>query len=101
MALAQGVDGDRAQLSKSMCFKRDDGTVCWNVVELYRVDVLLWFKEIGEPKFPEIAILARIWLGKVSSTAFQEHIFSTAGIVMSPLHSQTDNACAENSCCSK
>jgi hypothetical protein len=94
VALAQGAVDDRAALAKSLCFKRG-GLVCWNVVELSRINHLHWFRDVGERMFPSIAALARIWLGKVSSSAFQERVFSTAGLVMSPTRSQTDNDRAE------
>jgi hypothetical protein len=94
VALAQGATEDRAALAKSMCFRRG-GAVCWNVVELYRLDILRWFKEVGEPQFPTIAMVARIWLGKVSSSAFQERVFSTGGVVMAPTRTKTDNDRAE------
>jgi hypothetical protein len=95
VVVSQGAKEDRAALSKLMCIKRDDDTVCWNIVELCRVDVLRWFRDVDEAAFPRTAVLARIWLGKASSTAFQERVFSTAGIVMSPQRSQTDNERAE------
>lgn len=94
VALAQGATEDRATLAKSMCFRRG-GAVCWNVVELFRLDILRWFREVGEPQFPTIAMIARIQLGKVSSSAFQERVFSTGGVVMSPTRTQTDNDRAE------
>jgi hypothetical protein len=95
VAITQGVGDDRATLSKKMCYKRDDDTVCWNIVALSHIDILRWFRDVGESQFPTIAVLARLWLGKVSSTAFQERVFSTAGIVMSARRSQTDNQRAE------
>jgi hypothetical protein len=70
VALSQGSTDDRSALSKKMCFKRGD-QVCWNVVELSLINLLEWFRDVGEPTFPTIATLARIWLGKVSSSAFK------------------------------
>jgi hypothetical protein len=95
VAIDQGDTGDRAALSKTMCFKKDNDTVCWNLVELYRVDILRWFRDVGEPSFPALADIARVWLGKVSSTAFQERVFSTGGAVMSARRTRTDNDRAE------
>ncbi|KAG3194999.1 hypothetical protein PC128_g8850 [Phytophthora cactorum] len=46
-------------------------------------------------KFPTIAALARIWLGRSPSNAYQECVFSTGGFVMSSLRTRTDNMRAE------
>jgi hypothetical protein len=97
VAVAHGAQGDRKLLSMTLCFKKDDDTVCWNLVELYRIDILRWFRDIGQTKFPTLAVLARVWLGKVSSTAFQERVFSSGGNVVSTQRSQMDNDRAEMS----
>ncbi|KAG6962522.1 hypothetical protein JG688_00008546, partial [Phytophthora aleatoria] len=55
-----------------------------------RIDVLKWFRDEGGAQFPSIALLARIHLGKILSSAFQERVFSTGGIVMRPLRTRTD-----------
>ncbi|OWZ18587.1 hypothetical protein PHMEG_0007302 [Phytophthora megakarya] len=45
--------------------------------------------------FPSIAALARVWLGRSPSNAFQERVFSTRGFIMSNLRTRTDNQRAE------
>lgn len=70
----------------------------WNLAGLFRyvyVDILAWFRDVGEKEFPSIALLARIWLAKAASTAYQERVFSTGGIVMGEKRTQTDAARAE------
>ncbi|KAE9306014.1 hypothetical protein PR003_g21345 [Phytophthora rubi] len=75
---------------------RRNGVVCWRVEAVCEhVDILRWFREVGSARFPSIAALARIWLGRAPSNAFQERVFSTGGIVMSNLSTRTDNRRAE------
>ncbi|KAE9278236.1 hypothetical protein PF008_g28662 [Phytophthora fragariae] len=75
---------------------RRNGVVCWRVEAVCEhVDILRWFREVGSARFPSIAALARIWLGRAPSNAFQERVFSTGGIVMSNLRTRTDNRRAE------
>eukprot|EP00644_Phytophthora_capsici_P005671 jgi/Phyca11/538715/estExt2_Genewise1Plus.C_PHYCAscaffold_20301 len=70
--------------------------VHYALLGLYKhIDVLKWFRDEGEAQFPSIALLARIHLGKISSSAFQERVFSTGGIVMGPLRTRTDSRRAE------
>ncbi|KAG6970146.1 hypothetical protein JG688_00005004 [Phytophthora aleatoria] len=59
------------------------------------IDVRRWFVETGERTFPTISMLARIWLDRSSSTAYQERIFSTGSFVMSPLRSRTGHETAQ------
>jgi len=69
----------------------------WNLFELYRqVDIVRWFREVGEQEFHSIAVLARQRLGKIASSAYQERVFSTASFVMGPLRTRTENFRAEN-----
>ncbi|POM81248.1 LOW QUALITY PROTEIN: Hypothetical protein PHPALM_810 [Phytophthora palmivora] len=57
----------------------DDGNR--NLLELYRrVDILRWFLDDGEKEFPSIAVVAK-YLGRVTSSAYQERVFSTAGFI--------------------
>jgi hypothetical protein len=73
-----------------------DEEACAGLLGLYKhVDVLEWVRDEGEGQFPSIALLARIHLGKISSSAFQERVFSTGGIVMGPLRTKTDSRRAE------
>ncbi|RLN15093.1 hypothetical protein BBJ28_00009323 [Nothophytophthora sp. Chile5] len=88
-------DKTEEDLRKEMTINNRDGDV-WNLLELYwHVDILRWFREEGERMFPSIALLARYRLGKVSSSAFQERVFSTASVVMGPLRTTTENSRAE------
>lgn len=82
-------------LRKLMCFRKGS-SIRWDLYEVYqRVDILRWFREVGESAFPSVAMLARIWLGKTSSSAYQERVFSTGSIVMGSLRTRTDNERAE------
>jgi hypothetical protein len=75
---------------------QDGGNAYWNLLGLYKhVDILRWFRDVGEKKYPSIALLARLWLGKAASTAFQERVFSTGGNVMDEKRTQTDRERAE------
>ena len=82
--------------SRSLCVRRQDGTACWDLLQLYEhVDVLAWFRDHGSHVFPSIAALARVHLGKVSSSAFQERVFSSGSIVLTPKRSMLENRRAE------
>lgn len=94
VALSQGAAEDRTALAKKVCFERG-GQVCWNVVELCRINLLEWFRDVGKLTFPTISTLARIWLDKVSLSAFQDRVVSSAGLVMPPTRTQSDNNRAE------
>ncbi|KAG1695293.1 hypothetical protein DVH05_020672 [Phytophthora capsici] len=75
---------------------RRNGSVCWRVEAVCEhEDILRWFREVGSSRFPSVAALARIWLGRAPSNAFQERVFSTGGIVMSNRRTRTDNYRAE------
>ncbi|EGZ24661.1 hypothetical protein PHYSODRAFT_419943, partial [Phytophthora sojae] len=54
-----------------------------------------WFLEAGQKEFPSVAKLARVWLGRGCSTAFQERVFSTGSFVMSPLRTRSANERAQ------
>ncbi|ETI40673.1 hypothetical protein F443_14032 [Phytophthora nicotianae P1569] len=95
VADCQNPSKSREELRKEMCISNDKGSY-WSLLGLYRhVDVLRWFRDEGEDRFPSIVLLARIHLGKVSSSAFQERVFSSGGIVMGPLRTRTDHRRAE------
>ncbi|KAL3664255.1 hypothetical protein V7S43_010582 [Phytophthora oleae] len=80
----------------SLLLVRHNSTVHWSLQGLFKhVDVCRWFKEVGAKRFPSIAALARIWFGRVSSNVFQEHVFSTGGLIMSPRRTRTHNERAE------
>ncbi|KAG6942266.1 hypothetical protein JG688_00018225 [Phytophthora aleatoria] len=76
-----------------------EGKSVWNLEQLcQRIDGLKWFAESGDKIFPSIAKLARVWLGRSSSTAFPEcffFFFSTASYAMSSLKTHTDSECAQ------
>jgi hypothetical protein len=68
----------------------------WNVEQLCaQIDVCRWFNEVGESKYPSVCKVARVWLGRDSSTAFQERVFSTGSFLMSSLRTRTDNERAQ------
>ncbi|ETO99676.1 hypothetical protein F441_22908 [Phytophthora nicotianae CJ01A1] len=95
VAQHQNPDIPKEELSKEMSIDSHNG-MYWALLGLYKyIDVLKWFSEVGEQQFPSIALLARIHLGKISSSAYQERVFSTGGIVMGPLRTRTDGRRAE------
>ncbi|OWZ10702.1 LOW QUALITY PROTEIN: hypothetical protein PHMEG_00016409 [Phytophthora megakarya] len=80
-------------ISTKVCGEKQKRRV-WHVEQLCQhIDVCRWFFEVGEKHFPSIAKLAR--LGRISSTACQERVFSTGSYVMSPLRTRTDNERAQ------
>jgi hypothetical protein len=95
VAQRQSPDTAKEDLSKNMSIDGCSG-MCWSLLGLYKpIDVLAWFRDEGEGQFPSLALLARIHLGKISSSAFQERVFSTGGIVIGPLRTWTDSRRAE------
>ncbi|ETK92255.1 hypothetical protein L915_04352, partial [Phytophthora nicotianae] len=71
---------------------RRNGVVCWRVEPVCEhVDILRWFREVGSSRFPSVAALARIWLGR--ATRFR-NAFSLP-VVMSNRRTRTDNYRAE------
>jgi len=57
--------------------------VAYDVWKLYKsIDVLVWFRDVGQKTYPSIAVLARAYLAKPMSNAYQERFFSTAGNVL-------------------
>ncbi|KAG6965722.1 hypothetical protein JG688_00007068 [Phytophthora aleatoria] len=74
-----------------------EGKSVWNVEHLcQRIDGCKWFAESGDKIFPSIAKLARVWLGRSSSTAFQECFFSNGSYTMNSLRIHTDNECVHS-----
>ncbi|KAL3659290.1 hypothetical protein V7S43_015561 [Phytophthora oleae] len=95
IAQRQNPDKKKKDLSSHMTTDSRNG-MCWSLLGLYRnVDVLQWFRDDGESQFPSMALLARIHLGKISSSAFQERVFSIGGVVMGPLRTRTDSRRSE------
>lgn len=95
IATRQNPTKTKDELNKDLNIGKPKG-LYWSMLGLYKhVDVLEWFREEGEERFPSIALLARIHLGKVSSSAFQERVFSSGGIVMGPLRTRTDHRRSE------
>ncbi|KAG6962103.1 hypothetical protein JG688_00008772, partial [Phytophthora aleatoria] len=86
---------ERNEVVGKLCMALPDGNRVWNVKRLCQyINLRQWFLDTGEQSFPTIALLARVWLGRCSSTAFQERVFSTGSFVMSPLRTRTDNESA-------
>jgi hypothetical protein len=86
----------KSELMRQMCARRPDGTVCWDLVELFNhVEICRWFRETGETLSPSIALLSQRWLGMNLSTAFQERMFSSAGTVMTKGRTRTQAERAE------
>ncbi|KAI9995352.1 hypothetical protein PInf_012409 [Phytophthora infestans] len=96
-ALQQASD-DRlteADFTKLLLVRRRND-VCWILQALCEhIDICHWYRETGAATFPSIAALARVWLGRSPSNAFQERVFSTGAFVMGPLRTSTDNRRAE------
>ncbi|KAF1786516.1 hypothetical protein GQ600_357 [Phytophthora cactorum] len=76
-----------AKVDKKQYPKNEEGTarLC------QYINIRQWCLETDEHSFPTIAMLARVWLGRCSSTAFQERVFSTGSFVMSPLRTRTSD----------
>ncbi|KAG1697093.1 hypothetical protein DVH05_017479 [Phytophthora capsici] len=95
IAQRQNPETKKEDLSSAMTTDSRTG-MCWSLLGLYQnVDVLQWFRDEGESQYPSMALLARIHLGKISSSAFQERVFSTGGIIMGPLRTRTDSRRSE------
>ncbi|KAG3086704.1 hypothetical protein PI124_g18169 [Phytophthora idaei] len=91
----QSPDNKKEDLSKETMTDAHNGMhwqMYWGLLGLYKhVDVLKWLRDEGETQFPTITLLARIHLGKISSSPFQERVFTTGGIAMGPLRNRTDS----------
>lgn len=96
IAQRQNPETKKEDLSSAMTTDSRTG-MCWSLLGLYQnVDVLQWFRDECESQYPSIwALLARIHLGKISSSAFQERVFSTGGIIMGSLRPRTDSRRSE------
>ncbi|EQC38698.1 hypothetical protein SDRG_04393 [Saprolegnia diclina VS20] len=67
--------------------------VAYDMWKLYKeVDVLKWFKDVGQVHFPSIAISARVYLAKLMSNAFQERVFSTVSNIVTAKRNAGDPA---------
>ncbi|ETO76552.1 hypothetical protein F444_08064 [Phytophthora nicotianae P1976] len=52
----------------------------WALLGLYKhIDVLKWFRDVGEKRFPSIALLARIHLGRMVDVLKDNFCFGTTG----------------------
>ena len=49
------------------------------------VDVLVWWRDVGQARFPRIAVMARQFLTIPEATATAERVFSFAGLTLSDL----------------
>ena len=61
------------------------------------IDILAWFKQEEEQgRVPKtISILAKVFLAKPFSSALQERVFSTGGVIMGEKRTSTDDERAE------
>jgi len=59
------------------------------------VSILDWYRTVGTSSFPGIAALARVYLAKPMSNAYQERFFSTAGHVLSIKRTRLGSSRAE------
>lgn len=70
----------------------DDSKKCPSLTMLTdyiaHVDILKWFRLEGCVRYPEISLLARIHLSKMTNSGFQERFFSTASMSMSQLQTR-------------
>jgi len=68
----------------------------YDVWKLYKeVDVLKWYQDVGASAFLSVAMMARVYLAKPMSNAFQERFFSTAGIVLGVKRTRLESSRAE------
>ena len=49
------------------------------------VDVLVWWRDVGQARFPRIAVMARQFLAIPVVSATAERVFSFAGLTLSDL----------------
>ena len=49
------------------------------------VDVLVWWRDVGQARFPRITVMARQFLTIPASSATAERVFSFAGLMLSDL----------------
>nr|KAE8942108.1 hypothetical protein PF009_g8138 [Phytophthora fragariae] len=71
---------------------RRDGVVFWRVETFIKyANILHWFRDSGCKGFSSIAALARVWLGRSPSNAFQERVFRTGSFVVSYLRIHNDS----------
>jgi len=71
-------------------------TDAYDIWKLYKsANVLQWYAKEGAQSFPSVAVLARVYLAKPMSNAFQERFFSTAGYVLSNKRTSLDPDRAE------
>ncbi len=49
------------------------------------VDVLVWWRDVGQARFPHIAVMARQFLAIPAVSATAERVFSFAGLTLSDL----------------
>ncbi len=48
-------------------------------------DVLVWWRDVGQARFPHIAVMARQFLAIPAASATAERVFSFAGLTLSDL----------------
>ena len=50
------------------------------------VDVLVWWRDVGQARFPRIAVMTRQFLASPAASVTSEREFSFAGLTLSDLH---------------
>ena len=55
-----------------------------------RFDCLKYYREVGKRKFPTITMLAKVYFCGMSTSAFQERVFSNAAHVMGKRQASMD-----------
>jgi hypothetical protein len=66
--------------SSSVIDKNEDGS---DITQ--DVDVLVWWRDVGQARFPHIAVMARQFLTIPVTSATTERVFSFAGLTLSDL----------------
>ena len=66
--------------SSTVIVKNEDGS---DITQ--DVDVLVWWRDVGQARFPRITVMARQFLAIPASSATAERVFSFAGLRASDL----------------
>ena len=67
--------------SSAVIGKNEDGS---DITE--DVDVLVWWRDVGQARFPRITVMTRQFLAIPVASATAERLFSFAGLTLSDLH---------------
>ena len=52
------------------------------------IDVLVWWRDVGQTRFPRITVMARQFLAIPASSVTAERVFSFAGLTLSDLRNR-------------